>query len=238
MSETIEIGEIQIQLKRKNIKNSHLSVHPPNGRVTLVVPDDTRLEVARAYAISKLGWIRNQQEKLVSQARETPRQFVRRESHYVWGCRYLLIIRYANAKPEVRLNNRHIELTLRPGASVERRAEVIHEWHKTLLHKLVRDLISKWEPVLGVKVNKYYLQRMKTRWGSCNHRSGNIRLNTELVKKPRKLVEYVVVHELLHLIEPTHNRRFLDLMDQHFPAWPEARVELNALPLSAEIWNE
>ena len=238
MVEKIQLGEITIALTRKDIKHAHLSVHPPSGRVTLVAPNGTRSEVARAYAISRLGWIRDRQARIRGQARETPRQFVERESHYLWGRRYLLIVREKEARPSIRLSHRAIMLTVRPGSSGARRAAVMHEWHKCHLHEAVRELIALWEPKLGVEVAGYFLQRMKTKWGSCNHRARTIRLNTELVKKPKDLLEYVVVHEMLHLMVPTHSQRFLGLMSQHYPAWREARAELNELPLAAVSWND
>jgi len=238
MVETIKLGDIIIAVTRKDIKHVHLSVYPPNGRVTLVAPKGTRSDVARAYALSKLGWIRDQQAKLHKQARETPRQFVERESHYLWGRRYLLTVREEEAKPAIRLSHRNIMLTLRPGSNLAKREAVVHEWHKALLHDAVPELIRKWEPKLGVEVSRYFLQRMKTKWGSCNHRARTIRLNTELVKKPKDLLDYVVVHEMLHLIAPTHSVRFLALMSKHYPAWREARAELNELPLGAEVWFE
>ncbi|MCY1417853.1 hypothetical protein D9M71_333970 [compost metagenome] len=236
--EVIQLGELTIAVTRKAVKNVHLSVHPPAGHVTLVAPTSTRLEVARAYAISKLGWIRDQQAKLQSQARETPRQFVERESHYLWGRRYLLSIVEQDAKPGVKLDHRRITLMVRPGSSPEKREEVMHDWHRALLHQTIPALIQKWQPALGVTVSTYFLQRMKTKWGGCNHRAGTIRLNTELVKKPKDLLEYVVVHEMLHLIEPTHSPRFIELLDKHYPSWREARAELNELPLAAEAWGQ
>jgi predicted metal-dependent hydrolase len=238
MQETIRLGDISIAVTRKDVKHVHLSVHPPNGRVTLVAPSRTRRDVARAYAVSKLGWIRDQQARMLGQAREPSRRFIERESHYLWGRRYLLSVREKDAKPSVRLGHRRITLTIRPGSTGARRASVIHEWHKSLLHDAVRGLIPKWEPKLGVRVAGYFLQRMKTKWGSCNHRARHIRLNTELVKKPRDLLEYVVVHEMLHLIEPTHSQRFIALMSKHYPSWREARAELNELPLGAAVWKE
>jgi predicted metal-dependent hydrolase len=238
MAETIHLGEIAIAVTRKKIKHVHLSVYPPAGRVTLVAPAGTRLEVARAYAVSRLGWIRDQQTKLRAQARETPRQFIERESHYLWGRRYLLSIREQDAKPSVRLTHRRLTLTVRPGTSRAKRQAIIHEWHKSLLHDVVPALIRRWQPKLGVEVAGYFLQRMKTKWGSCNHRARHIRLNTELVKKPKDLLEYVVVHEMLHLIAPTHSEQFLTLITRHYPSWREAREELNDLPLTAETWNE
>jgi predicted metal-dependent hydrolase len=238
MKETIHLGEISILVTRKAVKNVHLSVHPPGGRVTLVAPSGTRLEVARAYAISKLSWIREQQSKLRNQARETPRTFVERESHYLWGRRHLLIIVYRETKPFVSLDHRRITLTVRPGSDAQKRAEALHEWHKSLLHAAVPPLIEAWERKLKVKVGAYFLQRMKTKWGSCNPKAGHIRLNTELVRKPKDLLEYVVLHEMVHLIEPTHNDRFLAILTEHCPTWREARKELNELPLAAEAWKE
>jgi predicted metal-dependent hydrolase len=238
MTEIIQLGDIEIEVTRKNIKHAHLSVHPPNGRVTLVAPAGTRLEVARAFAITKLGWIREQQSRLCGQARETPREFVECESHDLWGRRHLLTVRYRHSKPSVTVDHRRITLTVRPDASVTKRAEVMHEWHKSLLHDVVLALIRKWEPRLDVKVQGYFLQRMKTKWGSCKHRAGHIRLNTELVKKPRDLLEYVIVHEMLHLVEPIHSERFISLLNMNYPAWREARAELNELPLSFEKWGE
>lgn len=236
MTERIQIGDLSIQVSRKDIKHVHLSVHPPHGRVTLVAPKATRLEVARAYAISKLGWIRKQQQNLQGQAREAPRRFIERESHFLWGRRHLLTVVHRDAKPSVALDHKRITLTVRPGSTAQKRAEVMHDWHKDLLHHVVPMLIKKWEPKLGVNVSGYFLQRMKTKWGSCNPKQGHIRLNTELVKKPKDLVEYVIVHEMAHLLAPTHSDRFVAILDQHYPTWREARAELNELPLGAERW--
>lgn len=233
MHRTIRLGDLAISMTNKDIKNVHLTVHPPDGRVTLVAPMSTRLDVARAYAISRLDWIRRQQEKMRGQAREAPRQFVSRESHHLWGRRHLLAVVFKDEKPSVRLDHRRILLTVRPGSGPEKRAEVLHEWHKSLLHNAIPPLIEKWASRLNVRVNGYFLQKMKTKWGSCNQEMGNIRLNTELVKKPKDLVEYVIVHELVHLREPNHNDRFVALLDRHYPGWREARAELNELPLSA-----
>jgi predicted metal-dependent hydrolase len=238
MSDVFTLGEITINLTRKSVKHVHLTVHPPEGRVTLVAPTRTRFEVARAYAISKLGWIRLQQQALRDQAREPQRKYIQRESHQLWGRHHLLTVAEAEAKPTVKLEHRRITLTVRPGSDAVKRANVIHDWHKRLLHGLVPELIALWEPRLGVKVEGYFLQRMKTKWGSCNHVAGNIRLNTELVKKPKDLIEYVVVHEMLHLLEPTHNETFVRLLTRHWPHWRELRTELNELPLATEAWAE
>lgn len=236
-SETIELGEVSVEVTRKAVKHVHLAVHPPLGRVTLVAPESTRLEVARAYAISKLAWIRAQQASFQGQAREEPREYIGRESHYLWGRRYLLEVVERDEKPSVVVGHTWLTLTVRPGADAKRRAEVMHEWHKGLLHEVVPPLIQKWEGRLGVKVADYFLQRMKTKWGSCNPTDGHIRLNTELVKKPKELLDYVILHEMAHLIEPNHSPRFVALLDKHCPYWRQRRDELNALPLSAEDWD-
>jgi len=238
MVDTIQLGDISITITRKAIKNVHLSVHPPHGRVTLAAPTATRLDVARAYAISKIRWIRDQRLKLKDQAREPARRFIERESHDLWGRRHLLTIRHRDAPPTVTIDHKRITLSVRPDSPAAKRAEVMHTWHKKLLHDVVPTLIKKWEAKLKVQVDGYFLQRMKTKWGSCNHCAGTIRLNTELVKKPRDLLEYVIVHEMVHLLEPTHSERFISILEKHYPSWREARSELNDLPLSAEIWRE
>lgn len=238
MRQTIRLGDLAVEVTCKAVKNVHLSVHPPHGRVTLVAPTGTRLEVARAYAISKLRWIRDQQAKLRGQAREPLRRYIERESHYLWGRRYLLTVIERDAKPTITVDHRRITLIVRPGSDRAKRAQIIHDWHKSLLHEAVPALIEKWTPKLRVRVAGYFLQRMKTKWGSCNPDARHIRLNTELAKKPKDLLEYVVVHELVHLLEPTHNERFQLLLTEHYPTWREARAELNELPLAAEVWRE
>jgi len=235
MTQSIHLGETVIAFTCKEVKNVHLSVHPPGGHVTLVAPIGTRPEVARAYAISRLAWIHSQQEKLRAQAREPARQFVERESHYLWGRRYLLSVVEHNARPSIKLDHRQITIAVRPGVTRDQRATIMHDWHKALLHEEVPVLVRKWEKRLRVSVHRYFLQRMKTKWGSCNPKARHIRLNTELVKKPRDLLEYVIVHEMAHLIEPTHNERFVALLDRHFPTWREARSELNELPLADDF---
>jgi predicted metal-dependent hydrolase len=237
MNNIIQVGEIPISVTLKDVQNVHLSVHPPDGHVTLVAPASTRIDVARAYAISKLGWIRDQQHQFLNQVRETPRQFIGRESHYLWGRRYLLSVVYKDAKPSVTYDHKRITISVRPGSDASKRAKIFHEWHKSLLHNVVPPLIQKWQAKMGVEISEYFLQRMKTKWGSCNHQAQNIRLNTELVKKPKDLLEYVIVHELAHLIEPTHSDRFVAILNNHYPTWREARAELNELSLSAEVWG-
>ncbi|WP_424450020.1 M48 family metallopeptidase [Plasticicumulans lactativorans] len=234
MHTRIQLGGLDIAVTFKAVKHVHLSVHPPEGNVTLVAPNGTRLEVVRAYAISKLGWIRRQQAQLLGQARETPRQFVTRESHYIWGRRYLLNVVQQDVPPFIKMDHRRITFSVRPGTDAAKRAAIYQGWQRSLLHQVIPPLIGHWESRIGVEVAGYFLQRMKTKWGSCNHDRAHIRLNTELVKKPRDLLEYVIVHEMIHLIEPTHNERFIALLDRFYPAWREARSELNELPLGTD----
>ena len=235
MRANIKLADIDIEITFKAIKNVHLSVHPPDGRVTLAAPTGTRLEVVRAYAISKLSWLRDQREKLLNLPRESRREYLGRESHYLWGRRYLLSVEYRQEKPSVRFDHKKVTLTVRPGTSRDKREQVLQEWHRSLLHSVLPAMIETWEAKLDVTVEKYFLQQMKTRWGSCNHKAGHIRLNTELVKKPKDLLEYVLVHEMLHLIEPKHNDDFVRLLDASYPRWRLARQELNELPTHWDV---
>ena len=238
MKNIIQLGDLEIEVTRKAIKNVHLSVHPPDGRVSISAPLNTRLEVVRAYAISKLAWIRLQQDKLVKQPREKQRQYINRESHYLWGRRYLLNVVLTNGKQHVTIDHKRIYLFVRPRSNREKREEVFYEWQKELLHEFVAGTIEKWQPILRIKVSAYFLQKMKTKWGSCNHNSRTIRLNTELVKKPKDLVEYVIVHEMAHIVVPNHSQRFKNIVEKHFPNWQELRLELNDLPLGHTNWKD
>ncbi len=236
MASKLQLGEVTISVTRKSVKRSYLSVHPPYGDVTLVAPKGVRSEVVRAFAISKLRWIRERQERFKTQAREGIPELVERESLTLWGRRYLLSIGYRDSKPGVEKSHRRIILYVRPGADLAKRSEVMKEWHHSLLNQAIPTLVAKWEKHLGVNLNGFSLQRMKTKWGSCNPKARTIRLNSQLVTKPKDLLDYVIVHEMAHLIEPSHNDRFFAILDMHYPSWRDARMELNALPLAAEHW--
>lgn len=236
MTDIIQIGDLKLEVTRKNIKNVHLSVNPPDGQIKLSAPKDTRLDVVRAYVLSKLTWIRHQREHILNQKRETPREYVSRESHYIWGKRYLMQVETTTKKQHVVKSHQYIQLYVRKDTNREQRAQVYYEWAKEIFKIYLDKIIPEWEEKIGVKTNAYFIQKMKTKWGSCNPKSKNIRLNTELVKKPKHLVEYVVVHELIHLIEPTHNKKFINLMDKYYPTWRDARKELNELPLGFVEW--
>ena len=232
----IELGEITVDVVLKEIKNIHLSVHPPTGRVRVSAPSRMSLDTIRVFAVSKLGWIQAQQKKLQEQERETPREYLDRESHHVWGKRYLLSVIEDNQAPSIELKHSQMLLRVRPGADECRKQAIVEEWYRRQIKHAVPPLIARWEPLMGVKVERFFVQRMKTRWGSCNHGARTIRLNTELAKKPSECLEYIVVHEMVHLLEPTHNDRFVSLMDQFMPSWQFYREQLNRLPVRHEDW--
>lgn len=237
MIERFEISGIGVDVVFKNIKNIHLSVNPPHGAVRIAAPERMKLDTIRVFAISKLAWIRQQQRKLQAQERETPREFLERESHYVWGKRYLLHVVEADRASFVELKHRKLVLHARPGASLEARQALIDAWYRGLVREAARPMIEKWQPILRVTVNRVFVQRMKTKWGSCASRSGNIRLNTDLAKKPVDCLEYIIVHELAHLLEPTHNARFISVMDAAMPDWKIQHDLLNGLPVRQEMWK-
>lgn len=233
----IELGDITADVIFKDIKNIHLSVYPPDGRVRIAAPCRLDLDTVRAFAISKLGWIKRQQRRLREQQRETPRAYLERESHFVWGRRYLLTIVEGNHPSSVALEPRRLVLRIRASTSAEKRRDLLESWYRAQLKQALPPIIASWESRLGVSVNGFYIQRMRTRWGSCNVNAATIRLNTELAKKPPECLEYVVVHELCHLLEPTHSAHFQALMDHFLPQWHAIRQTLNQFPLSHEDWT-
>jgi len=237
MTEQLLIGDISVDVIFKDIKNVHLSVHPPTGRVRIAAPRRMKLDTIRVYAISKIDWIKKHQAKIQAQERETPREYLEHESHYVWGKRYLLKVDEANQIPSVELRHTQMVLTVRPGNGVEKREAIVSAWYRDEVRKAAAPLIEKWEAAMGVSANQLHIQRMKTRWGSCNPRTRSIRLNSDLAKKPRECLEYIVVHELTHLLEPSHNARFIALMDKFLPNWKQHRAELNRIPLSHVEWG-
>lgn len=233
----IDVGGIAVDVVFKNIKNVHLSVHPPTGRVRISAPKWMNVDTIRVYAISKIDWIRKHQMKFQAQERETHREYLDRESHYVWGKRYLLKVNEENRSPFVELKHNRMILTIRPGAVMVKREAVVTAWYREQVAQAVIPLMAKWEPVLGVKVGSLQVRRMKTRWGSCTPPRRSIRLNTELGKKPPECLEYVLAHELIHLLEPSHNARFVSLMDKFMPHWRHVRDELNRAPLGHVEWE-
>lgn len=237
MGTKIHLGTIEADVILKDIKNVHLSVHPPAGRVRIAAPTRMNLDTIRVFAISKLAWIQQQQKQLAEQQRETRREYVDRESHYLWGKRYLLSVVERDEPPKISLSHSKMILSVRPGTGVAKRHEITEHWYRNQVRQAVPELIERWAPTLGVTVNRFSIQRMRTRWGSCNPKSASIRLNTDLAKKPRQCLEYIVVHEMTHLLEPTHNARFVALMDRHMPQWHHHRQALNRLPVRHEEWE-
>ena len=233
----IQLGDIAVEVQKKDIKNLHLSVYPPTGKVRISAPARMTLETIRLFAISKLGWIRQQQKKVNQQEREPPREYLDRESHYLWGKRYLLKVIEKDAPPKVELKHNQMLLQTRPSTGEEKKQAILDAWYRSQLKEAVPPLIAKWEPLMHVKVERFFVQRMKTKWGSCTPAAASIRLNTDLVRKPRECLEYIVVHEMVHLLEPNHNSRFIAAMDRFLPNWRHYRELLNRLPVRHQAWQ-
>jgi len=234
MSQQIEIGDIVVDVLKKDIKNIHLGVYPPFGRVRISAPQRMSLDMIRIFTITKMGWIKSQQVKITAQERETPREYIDRESHFVWGKRYLLVVKEGSKNPAVEIKHDRIILNVSDDADAEKKREVIEGWYRQQIKETVPSLIAKWEFLLGVRVARFFVQRMKTKWGGCNYHERTIRLNTELARKPKEYLEYVIVHEAAHLLVPTHNAQFIALMDQVMPNWRFYREQLNQLPVAYE----
>jgi len=228
----LKLGDMIVDVVQKNIKNIHLSVYPPEGRIRISAPNRLDLATIRAFVISKLGWIRKQQTRLKNQKREVPKEFINRESHYFNGKRYLLKIIEREAAPKVVLKHSTIELHIRPQTNAMKRKSILNEWYRQKLKETVPSLIEKWEKKMTVQVNEFGIKKMKTRWGTCNLRAKRIWLNLELAKKPPEYLEYIVVHEMVHLLERKHNNRFTALMTGFIPRWRFYKDELNRLPVS------
>ena len=224
----ITISNISAEVEWKNIKNVHLTIYPPDARIHVSAPLIMEEEAIKHFLLSKSTWIKNRVTQILDQNRQTPREYVSGESHYFKGKRYRLKVIYHNAPAKVIIKgNDFIELYVRERASIERRAEVLKEWYRTEFKQLLPILIAKWEEIIGVKVNKWEVKQMKTLWGSCNHRTHNILFNLELIKKPLRCIEYIVVHELLHIKIRLHNEEYKSLLTRYFPNWQQLKEELN-----------
>jgi predicted metal-dependent hydrolase len=233
----LNIGGMSIDVVFKDIKNVHLSVHPPTGRVRIAAPARMKIEAVRIFAISKLRWIKKQQSKLQTQERESPREYLERESHYFWGNRYLLRIKEGERPSGAVSPHRTIVLTVPRGASTDKRRRVLEAWYRTEMRAALEPLVAKWERRLGVSVEGTFIQKMKTKWGSSNPRLHHIRLNLELAKKPPTCLDYVVLHEMVHFLVPDHSERFAALLDHHLPQWRTVRQALNEAPLGYTEWT-
>lgn len=235
---SMTVGGVEVAVIRKAIKNLHLGVYPPNGRVRVATPLAVSDEAVRLAVVGKLGWIRRQRARFVAQPRQSRREMVSGESHYFQGRRYRLrVVHNDGAAKIVRRNNSTLELQVRPEITVNGRERILHQWYRQHLRELIPALLEKWQAVLGVHASEFGIKKMKTRWGTCNVEARRIWINLELAKKPVSCLEYIIVHELTHLLERNHNDRFTAIMDRHLPTWRMSRKELNSEPLANEQWS-
>lgn len=230
----LEVAGIEVSVVRKDIRNLHLSVLPPDGKVRITAPAWIDDESIRLFVVEKLGWIKRQQGKMRGQEREPARDYIERESHQVWGQRYLLQVIEHDEPPDIEIRHRKLVMRVRPGTDRMRREEILYDWYRSQLRQAARSLVDHWAPLVGARPRRIHIQRMKTKWGSCSPENGSIRLNTELAKKPPEALEYIVLHELVHLREPTHGPRFLRTLDRLMPQWRDRRDDLNELPVRDE----
>jgi predicted metal-dependent hydrolase len=237
MVKQLTLGDITIDVILKDIKNVHLKIHPPTGEVRISAPARMPLDTIRLFAISKLDWIRRHRQRFVEQEREPAREYLDRESHYVWGKRHLLSVSEGQQAPKVELEHNRMILRVRPGTDTSRRHSIVESWYREQVKEAIPPLLAKWEPVVGATVERFFVRRMRTKWGSCNSKARSIRLNTDLARKPPEFLEYVVVHELVHLLEPGHGPRFVEQMDRALPQWQFRRDSLNRLPVVHDAWT-
>jgi len=234
----IIVSDLVVDVVRKDIKNLHLAVYPPAGRVRVAAPLRVNDEAVRLFTISRLAWIKRQQAKFVGQERQSAREYVSGESHYYQGNRYLLNVMYHQGSPAVIIrNNKTIDLFVRTGSDPSVRERVLTTWYRRRLKEEIAPLIAKWEAIIGVKVAEWGVKQMKTRWGTCNIEACRIWLNLELIKKPVHCLEYIIVHEMMHLLERHHNDRFIAYMNRFMPLWQYYREELNREPLGHVSWE-
>jgi len=234
----LTVRGLTVDVDRKDIKNLHLGVYPPDGRVRVAAPLHVSDDAVRLAVIGKLAWIRRQRDKFTKQSRQTEREAVTGESHYVLGRRYRLNVLEVEGPQQVVLRTKtKMELHVRPGATTEQRLAVLDRWYRKQLREVLEPLFNDWQKTIGVAPAFWGIKRMKTKWGSCNHDAGRVWINSELAKKPLGCIEYIVVHELLHLLEPTHNAQFVQLMEDVLPDWRSRRNALNSSPLANEHWD-
>lgn len=232
------LNELAVEVQRKSIKNIHLAVYPPAGEVRISAPLWMSEERIRLFALARLEWIRKQRRIIQAQARETPREFLNQETHFVWGHPYLLRIEERSTAPRVQLDHSTLMLHVRPGCDAEKMQETLEGWYRQILREAALPRVVQWQKTLGLPPVTLRIRRMKTRWGTCTPARCNILLNTELAKKPLECLEYIIVHELMHFLAPNHGSEFAALMDKHLPQWRTLRQRLNRLPVGYEEWEE
>jgi predicted metal-dependent hydrolase len=229
------ISGIEIEVVKKDIMNMHLSVLPPMGKVRISAPISANEESIKLFAITKIGWIKKQIEKYESQPRQSEREYISGESHYVWGQRYRMEIRYTKIANNIEIKSNKLILTVRENSTQKQRENVMNEWYRNELKERIPSLIAKWEQIIGVKSDSWGVKNMKTRWGTCNWKDKRIWINLQLAKKPVNCLEYVVVHELVHLLEKSHSSIFVDYMDRFLPDWRVIKEELNSFIMDRYI---
>ncbi|MCB0397282.1 MAG: M48 family metallopeptidase [Flavobacteriales bacterium] len=234
----IKVGNFELEVVRKDIKNMHLAVYPPMGRVRVSAPERMDDESIRLFAVSKISWIKKHQKRFREQEREAPREYVNGESHYFLGKRYLLrVIEHSGNNKVVVRNKKFLELYVKHGADQNQRARAMKEWYRRELKKIVPQLLEIWQDEVGVEAKEWGIKAMRTKWGTCNEKDRRIWLNLELTKKPIACIEYIIVHELVHFFERNHNDRFVAYMDRFMPNWRLNRETLNRLPVKHEDWS-
>ncbi|MCG6359399.1 M48 family metallopeptidase [Vibrio fluvialis] len=232
----VEIGSIAMQLNRKAIKNLHISVLPPDGRVRVSAPESMTETAIRMAVISRIPWIKKQQSDFAKQPRQSDREMVSGECHYLWGKRYRLNVVERAGKHEIKLGRGRLHLYVNPATTLENKALVLSSYYRDALKARIAELLPVWEDKIGVTAADWGIKKMKTKWGSCNTQAKRIWLNLELAKKPPECLEYILVHELVHLLERNHNERFKGYMDKLLPDWRERRDLLNRMPLAHNNW--
>jgi predicted metal-dependent hydrolase len=234
----LQVGNIEALVVRKPIKNLHLSVLPPLGKVRVSAPIAMKDDAIRILLATRLLWIKKQQEKFKTQERQDPREYVSGESHYYWGKRYRLEVIYNDKPSSVSLKGKDkIILSVRPNSDRAKREQVMMDWYRKELRGIANGLIEHWQKTINVRVKEWGIKRMKTRWGTCNQKAGRIWLNLELAKKPEHCLDFIIVHEMTHLLERGHNDRFKAHMDKYIPRWRQYKEELNQSILSYEQWD-
>jgi predicted metal-dependent hydrolase len=234
----IEVNGLTVGVVRKKIKNLHLAVYPPAGRIRVAAPLLVDDEAVRLAVISRMGWIKRQQIKFQEQERQSAREYVSGESHYFQGARYLLNIIERDGPGQIAVRNKkYIDLYIRPGSDAFQRERILQAWYRAHLRASIPPILVAWEPKLGIEVAEFGIKHMKTKWGTCNIEAGRIWVNLELAKKSERCLEYIVIHEMMHLLERHHNERFLELMNHFMPQWRQLREELNRAPLAHEEWE-
>jgi len=233
----LTVSGIGVDVVYKDIKNLHIGVYPPAGRVRVAAPDRLGDEAVRLAIVQRLPWIRKRTEQLRNAERQSEREMVTGESHYLWGERLRLEVIESTGRPSVVVHGSRLRLSFEPGTTAIQRQHVVEAWYRAQLKAAIPALIGKWEPIVGRTVEKWTVRRMKTKWGSCNPQSAHISVNLELAKKHPSCLEYIVVHEMTHLHERTHNEHFMTLLDEYLPNWRVLRDEVNHAPLAHEEWS-